>query len=77
MFDVQSLGRILLFLGIIVAVAGGILMLAGRVPFIGQLPGDFRVQREGWSCYFPLATGILISIILTVLLNILIRLFNR
>lgn len=44
---------------------------------LGRLPGDIRIERDGFSFYFPLATSILLSIGLTVLLNILLRLFRR
>lgn len=64
--------------GILVAVLGGVFMLLGRTPInFGNLPGDIRIQRENMSCFFPISSMIVISIILTILLNIIIRLFNR
>jgi len=44
-----------------------VLMLAGRVPWIGRLPGDIYIRRGNWSFYFPLATSLLLSVILTLM----------
>lgn len=58
-----ALGRILLGLGLLLAAAGGVLMLLGsRWP---RLPGDILVEREGFTLWFPLGTCILLSLILT------------
>jgi hypothetical protein len=52
-------------MGVVIALVGVLLMLAGRVPWIGRLPGDIHVQRGNWTFYFPLATSIVISVVLT------------
>jgi len=75
--DLQSMGRLLLIFGIGMAILGGIIMLLGRLPFMGQLPGDISVQRGPVTFFFPLATMILLSIILTIVLNVIIRIVNR
>jgi Protein of unknown function (DUF2905) len=63
----------LLVLGVVIAFVGAVLYLAGdRVP-LGRLPGDFSWKRKGVSIYFPLATSILISIVLTILANLFFR----
>ena len=49
---------------------GGLLLLVGKVPFLGRLPGDIVIRREHWSFYFPLTTGIVISIVLTLLFSL-------
>jgi hypothetical protein len=73
-----SFGRILILLGIALIVIGGIVYLAARANLpLGRLPGDIRIERENFSCTFPLATSILLSIILTVALNIIARLLNK
>jgi hypothetical protein len=59
-------GRLLVFLGLGIA-ALGLLVMAG-VPF-GRLPGDFMVRRGSFSFYFPLATSIVVSILLTLVLS--------
>ena len=78
MFDFQSLGRLLLFLGGAIALTGLLLVVGGRFfPWLSHLPGDIRFQGENVSCFFPIATSILLSIILTIILNLVIRLLNR
>ncbi len=76
MFDFGDLGRALIALGVLIAIAGVVLVLAGRLP-IGRLPGDIAIQGNGFSCLFPLATSLLVSIVLTIILNLIIRLLNR
>jgi DUF2905 family protein len=63
-----DLGRMLIVLGVVVAVVGVVLVLFGRVPWIGRLPGDIHVQRGNWTFYVPLGTSILVSILLTLVL---------
>ncbi|WP_374688065.1 DUF2905 domain-containing protein [Promineifilum sp.] len=71
-------GRLLLIIGAIVAFAGLVLLVAGRFfPWLGNLPGDFRFEGENYRVYFPLATMILISVVGTIVLNLLIRFFRR
>ncbi len=55
--------------GLILAAVGGVILLVGRVPFIGRLPGDIYIQRKNFTFCFPLATSILLSIILTLLFS--------
>jgi hypothetical protein len=64
---VNDLGRTLIVLGIVVVIVGVLLTVAGRVPWLGRLPGDIHIQRENWSFYFPLGTSIAISLLLTLL----------
>ena len=72
-----DLGRWLLWVGLAVAGLGLLLMLLGRLPWVGRLPGDIRIQRDGISCFIPLATSLLLSLALTVILNVLVRLLNK
>lgn len=62
-----DLGKLLILAGVILVVLGGVLLLAGRLPWIGRLPGDIVVRREGFTFYFPLTTSILISVVLSLL----------
>jgi len=64
---VHDIGKTLVIIGLVVAVAGVVLMLVGRVPWLGRLPGDIYVQRGNWSFYFPIATSIVLSVLLTLL----------
>ncbi len=66
-------GRILIYVGVFLVVLGLIVSLAGRVPWIGQLPGDIYIQRERFSFYFPITTCLLISAVLTLVLYFLRR----
>lgn len=76
MLDLQSLGKVLLVIGTAVVITGGVLLLAGKISFLGNLPGDIRIKGGNWGCYFPLAASIILSLILTVLLNVIARLFK-
>jgi membrane protein implicated in regulation of membrane protease activity len=62
---VQYIGRFLIIIGIVLSAIGGILLLSGKIPWLGRLPGDIIIQRKNFSFYFPLATSILLSVILT------------
>ncbi len=73
----QDLGRILVIMGGILVVLGLVVLLAGRIPFLGRLPGDIRVERDNVTCIIPLATSILLSLLLTILLNVVFRIFRR
>lgn len=66
----DSLAKMLILFGVVLALLGGLLLLAGKIPFIGRLPGDFYFRGERWSFYFPLTTSILISILLTLLFSL-------
>jgi len=65
MFD--SLAKMLIVFGVLLALLGGLLLLVGKVPFLGRLPGDIVIRRQNWSFYFPLTTSIVISILFTIL----------
>lgn len=77
--DLSSAGRLLLFAGALLIAAGLLFIALGRIPGLrlGHLPGDIRVECSGFSCFFPLATMIILSLVLTLALNLLIRLINR
>jgi hypothetical protein len=62
-----SVGKLLIFLGLVLIVVGGILVLLPKIPWLGRLPGDFFYRGEKFSYYFPLATSLLISVLLTLL----------
>ncbi|MBI1920923.1 MAG: DUF2905 domain-containing protein [Geobacter sp.] len=61
-------GKSLIIIGLIIAIIGVVLTFAGRIPWLGRLPGDIYIKRENFTFYFPLATSILISIILSLIL---------
>lgn len=72
-----ELGKLLLGLGVVLVIIGGGLMLAARMGLpVGRLPGDFAWRGKNVQVYFPLATSILISIVLTLVFYLLSR-FRR
>jgi hypothetical protein len=77
MADLGAVGRVLLVAGLALAGLGLLIMLAGRIPFLGRLPGDIAVQRDGASFYFPIVTSLLLSLLLTVVLNVVLNLWRR
>lgn len=69
-------GKFIVLIGILIVVAGLIIMLFGnKLSWIGNLPGDIRIERGNTRFYFPVVTMILVSIILTVLFRLFQRLF--
>ena len=66
----QDIGRLLIVIGVLAVVAGGLLLLGGRLPWLGRLPGDFVVRRGPVSFYLPLVTSLLVSVVLTILVNL-------
>ena len=73
-----DLGRLLIIIGLVIAFAGLLILIAVRFfPWLGNLPGDIRIETESSKLYFPLATMTLISILATILLNVVIRIFRR
>jgi hypothetical protein len=67
-----ELGRILLAIGLVLVVVGGLAALGVRLPF-GRLPGDIAIEGERGGIYIPIVTMIVVSLVLTVLLNLFIR----
>jgi hypothetical protein len=65
---VSDVGKILVAFGLLITLAGLVLVLVGRVPWIGRLPGDIHIERGNFTFYFPLATSLLLSVVLTLLL---------
>jgi uncharacterized protein HemY len=70
---IEQFGKILLITGLFIACIGVILMLSGKVSWIGRLPGDIVVKKKNFTLYFPLATSIILSIILSLILYFLNR----
>ncbi len=70
---IQYIGRFLVFLGILIIAVGGLLLLSGRIPWIGKLPGDIIIQKKNFTFYFPLATSILLSLLLSLIFWLLRR----
>jgi hypothetical protein len=67
--ELAQLGRVLVLVGALILFFGVLLVMADRVPFLGRLPGDITVRGDGWTLYAPLATSIVLSVLLTVVLG--------
>lgn len=65
--SMNSLGKMLILIGIVVVAAGGLLMLFGKISWLGRLPGDIIIQRKNFTFYFPLATSILLSVLISLI----------
>ncbi len=63
-------GKTLILLGAVLMVLGVVFVLAPKIPFLGKLPGDIHLKGKNWSFSFPVVTSIVISIVLTLLLNL-------
>jgi hypothetical protein len=72
--DADTVARWVIFAGLITICIGAAILLLGRVPFLGRLPGDLSFERDGVSIFFPIVTSIVLSVVLTIVLNIVIRL---
>ncbi len=62
------IGKFLIVVGLVVVGAGLLLLLSDKVPWLGRLPGDITIKRDNFTFYFPLATCILISVIVSLIL---------
>ena len=66
----QDLGRFLIVLGAATILIGVLLVLGPRIPWLGRLPGDILIRRGTFTFYFPLVTCVVVSVILTLILNL-------
>lgn len=65
--------RLLIFFGAITLVLGVILLAGPKIPFLGRLPGDILIQRDGTTVFIPIATSLVLSVVLTIVLNFIWR----
>ena len=84
MIEWESVGKIFIVVGTVIALVGVLFLLLGRVPtlshwvsWFGRLPGDIAIKRDNFSLYFPLATSIVLSVILSLLFYLLAWIFRR
>jgi hypothetical protein len=70
MDGLEGVGRLLLLGGVILGVLGVVLILAPNLPFIGRLPGDIRIETDTVRVYLPFGTMLVVSLILTIVLNL-------
>jgi hypothetical protein len=62
------MGKWLVVMGLVLVAVGLLFMLSGRIGWLGRLPGDITVKRDNFTFYFPLATSLLISLVLSLIL---------
>ena len=77
MTEFSGLGKILLIIGGIIIVVGLIFLFSQHIPFLGKLPGDISIKKDGGAFYFPIVTCIIISIVLTIIINVILRFIGK
>ncbi len=77
MVDFHPFGKLFLFLGIFFLLLGGLFLLGGKIPLAGKLPGDIYIKKDNFTLYFPLASCLLLSLILTLLMWLFGGLFRK
>ncbi len=72
-----QVGKIVILAGGLTILLGVIFLFAGRIPLVGKLPGDILIKKENFSFYFPIAISVILSILLTSLLNVFGHFFRK
>jgi hypothetical protein len=75
--DVSQLGRIMVIFGVALVGIGLLMIAGGRFAFFGHLPGDIVLDRDGVTVFVPIASMLVVSVVLTIIVNLVIWLFNR
>jgi hypothetical protein len=73
----EGLGKILLIVGAVIIVIALLMIFGQYIPFFGKLPGDIFIKKDNWSFYFPIVTFLIVSIILTIIINVILYFLNR
>jgi hypothetical protein len=73
----EPVAKLLVSMGVALVLIGGLVWLFSKTSFFGHLPGDIRIERDGFTCLIPLVSSIILSILLTVALNVIVRIINR
>ncbi len=68
-----QLGKVLVIIGLILAVVGALFLVGGKIPWLGRLPGDILIKGKNFTFYFPIATSIIVSIVLSLILYFFFR----
>jgi len=72
-----NIGKILIVIGAVTVLFGGIILLMGKIPFSGKLPGDIHIQKKNFELYFPIVTCVVASILLSFLLSVFFLWFKK
>ena len=73
----EGIGKTLIIIGIVIAGLGLLLAFGGRIPFLGKLPGDILIRKDGFTFYFPVVTLLLLSVVLTLIINSIWRFIGK
>ena len=76
-FDLSSFGKLLVLFAVIIALVGVLLIALGNLPLFGKLPGDIVIRRGSSTFFFPIVTCIIVSVVLTILINFVLWIFRR
>ena len=76
-FDLSSFGKLLVLFAVIIALVGVLLIALGNLPLFGKLPGDIVFRRGSSTFFFPIVTSIIVSVVLTILINLVLWIFRR
>ncbi len=69
----ENIGKVLIITGLVIIAIGALIMLSGKISWFGKLPGDILIQKKNYTFYFPVATSIVLSILLTLILWLFFR----
>jgi len=73
----EGIGKVLIIVGLVMVGLGLLFAFSGRIPFLGKLPGDILIRKDGITFYFPVVTLLLLTLVLTVIINFILRLIGR
>jgi len=74
---VEGTGKILLIVGGVIIVLGLLLVFGQHIPFLGKLPGDILIKKDGFTFYFPVVTLLIASILLTIIVSVIVHFLSR
>lgn len=77
MNGLEPIAKVLVGMGFALILVGVFAWLLSRTGLWGQIPGDIRIERDGFTCLIPLTSSLILSVLLTILLNVIVRLINR
>ena len=73
----EGIGKIMLIAGGITVILGLILVFSQHIPFLGKLPGDIFIKRDGFSFYFPIVTLLILSALITIIVSVILHFMNK
>jgi hypothetical protein len=73
----EGIGKILLIIGGIIVFLGLLLTFSQHIPFFGKLPGDIVIKKDGFSLYFPIVTFLILSVVITIIANVILHFLSK